>query len=140
VLELNRLCCENLPNRASFLVGHSLRLLPRNRIIVSFADCAQGHVGTVYQATNFLYTGLSAKRTNWVIAGSEHLHGQTVADSMRGVPNRAAAMRAKYGAAFSLQPRSRKHRYVTFIGERDWKKGALSALRYPILPYPKKNV
>ena len=62
VLELNRLCLKyNRKNEASKLVGGSLRLLPKNRIIVSFADTQQGHTGVVYQATNFMYCGLSAK-------------------------------------------------------------------------------
>ena len=37
------------------------------------------HIGTVYQATNWIYTGLSAKRTDWVIEGIDK-HGQTIAD------------------------------------------------------------
>src|SRR5512136_439793 len=64
VLELNRLCCENSANVASELVGKSLRLLPKPKIVVSYADTEQGHIGYVYQATNFIYTGLSAKRTD----------------------------------------------------------------------------
>jgi hypothetical protein len=69
VLELNRLCCLSGKNTASILVGRALRLLPKPSIIVSYADTAQGHIGYVYQATNFIYTGLSAKRTDWKIKG-----------------------------------------------------------------------
>mgnify|MGYP000595574942 CR=1 FL=1 len=65
VLELNRLCLGyNRKNEASILVGRSLRLLPAGRIVVSFADIGQGHTGYVYQATNFRYCGLSAKRNS----------------------------------------------------------------------------
>ena len=138
VIELNRLVLRsNHPNHASALVGRSLRLLEGNKVVVSFADMEQGHVGYVYQATNFLYCGLSAKRTDWKIRGQEHLHGQTVADEFRGKENRAQAMRDKYGDAFYLAPRSRKHRYVTFIGTRKFKKEAMQSLRYQIQPYPK---
>jgi hypothetical protein len=108
-----------------------------NRIIVSFADTSQGHLGIVYQATNFIYCGLSAKRTDWKVRGKEHLHGQTIADEFRGTPNRAAAMREKYGDDFYHAPRPRKHRYVIFIGSRKFKRDALAALRYKIEPYPK---
>lgn len=103
VLELNRLCCENDSNIASQLVGRSLRLLPKPSVVVSYADTAQGHVGYVYQATNFLYTGLSAKRTDWKVKGKEHLHGATIADESRGQENRAQWMREKYGDAFYLE-------------------------------------
>jgi hypothetical protein len=137
VLELNRLCLKyNRKNEASKLVGASLRMLPES-IVISFADTDQGHKGLVYQASNFHYCGLSAKRTDWKVKGKEHLHGQTIADEFRGVENRAAAMREKYGDDFYLAPRPRKHRYVYFVGSKKFKRSALSALLYKIEPYPK---
>ena len=138
VLELNRLCLKyNRKNEASRLVGKSLKLLPTNRIIVSFADTSENHTGIVYQATNFYYTGLSAKRTDWKIKGREHLHGQTVSDEFRGVKNRAKAMRDKYGEDFYLAPRPRKHRYLRIIGSKGFRRDVLDSLKYPIQPYPK---
>jgi hypothetical protein len=138
VIELNRLCLlYNRKNEASVLVGRSLKLLPRNKIVVSFADTSQGHLGYVYQATNFLYCGLSAKRTDWKIKGKEHLHGQTIADEFRGVKNRAQAMREKYGDDFYLAHRPRKHRYIFIVGSKGYKKRVTKALKYKILPYPK---
>ena len=138
VIELNRLCLlDNKKNEASFLVSASLRLLPKCKIVVSFADTEQGHKGTVYQAANFIYCGLSAKRTDWKVKGMEHLHGQTIADEFRGVKNRAQAMRDKYGDDFYLKPRSRKHRYVFLVGSKTFKKKARSCLRYEVQDYPK---
>jgi hypothetical protein len=137
VLELNRLCCDNEKNVASTLVGRSLKLLPHPSIVVSYADTAQGHVGYVYQATNFIYTGLSAKRTDWKIKGREHLHGATIADESRGMENRAEYMRQKYGDDFYLEDRPRKHRYIYFVGNKRQKKEMMACLNYPILPYPK---
>ncbi len=136
VLELNRLVLhENRKNYASFLVGRSLRLLPKSAIIVSFADTEQGHIGYVYQATNFRYYGLSAKRTDWKIKGQEHLHGQTIADKFRGVKNRAQAIRAEYGDDFYLLPRSRKHRYIYCKDKSIYEK-----IKYKEKPYPKSNI
>lgn len=137
IIELNRLCCENEKNVASTLVGRSLKMLPKPTVVVSYADTEQGHVGYVYQATNFLYTGLSAKRTDWKIKGMEHLHGATVADMSRGQENRAKWMREKFGDDFYLQDRARKHRYVYFVGSKWQKKLMQSALMYDIEPYPK---
>lgn len=139
VLELNRLCLDhNRKGEASHLVGRSLRMLPRPTAVISYADCAQGHLGIVYQATNFLYCGLSEKRTDWALKGAEGRHGQSIADEMRGVPNRAEAMRKKYGEAFYLSPRSRKHRYVYFVGSRREVAEMREALRYPISEYPRE--
>lgn len=138
VLELNRLCLKhNRKNEASILVGRSLRMLPMNKIVVSFADTSQGHSGFVYQATNFIYCGLSAKRTDWKVKGKEHLHGQTIADEFRGVENRAQAMRDKYGDDFYLEPRARKHRYIFIVGNKHYKKKVMAALKYGVEPYPK---
>lgn len=138
VLELNRLCLKyNRKNEASFLVGNSLKLLPKNKIIVSFADISQGHIGLVYQATNFIYCGLSAKRTDWKVKGKEHLHGQTIADEFRGVKNRAQAMRDKYGDDFYLSPRPRKHRYIFITGGKKFKKAIKKLIKYKIIEYPK---
>ena len=45
---------------------------PNVRLIISYADSEQGHIGTIYQATNFYYTGYSTD-TNLIINGKrEH--------------------------------------------------------------------
>jgi hypothetical protein len=138
VLELNRLCLKNnIKNEASILISRSLKQLPKS-IIISFADTEQDHIGYVYQACNFYYCGLSAKRTDWKIKGMEHLHGQTIADKYRGFKNRAEAIRNDYGDKFYLKPRSRKHRYIIFIGNKMDKKEFKKQLRYKVKPYPKK--
>jgi hypothetical protein len=137
VWELNRLVLKyNRPNEASFFISRTLKILPRPMIIVSFADTEQNHIGVVYQACNFIYTGLSAKRTDWKVKGMEHKHGFTIADEFRGVENRSKVMKEKYGDNFYLQERSRKHRYIYFIGSKVEIKYMKRALKYPILSYP----
>ena len=134
VLELNRLCLKyNRKNEASFLVSRALKMLPKNRIVISFADTSQGHQGTVYKAANFTYHGLSAKRTDWKVKGMEHLHGMTIADEFRGVKDRAAAMREKYGDDFYLQDRPRKHRYIFVTGSVGFRRYAYARIKYPLV-------
>lgn len=132
VIELTRLWCHSsVPrNGESFLIGNTVHLVDKP-IIVSYADASQGHVGYVYQATNWLYTGLSAKRTNWALEGVD-LHCQTIADKFT-----AAELRASHGDKFSLAPRPRKHRYVFVNAKGRIRKEIIAALRYPVLPYPK---
>jgi hypothetical protein len=132
VIELTRLWVEDgtPKNAESFLIGNTLHLVNKE-IIVSFAEIAAGHTGTVYQATNWLYTGLSAKRTNWTVAGVS-LHGQTIADKYS-----RAELKELCGDKFSLQARPRKHRYVYFNCNKKRKKQLLQKLRYAIAPYPK---
>jgi len=137
VLELNRLVLlNNKPNEASRLVGASFKLLPKPRIIVSFADTAQNHEGIVYQATNFLYTGLSAKFRDPKVKGLEHQHHATYG---HGLTNKQIIQ--KFGADnVYFVERSRKHRYIIFLGNKLEKKIMRNALKYAVLPYPKGDV
>lgn len=134
VIELTRLWIDDdvPPNGESFLIGNTVKRCGKE-IVVSFADTAQNHLGIVYQATNWLYTGLSAKRTDWTVRG-QNKHGHTWADKYS-----AKEMRELFGDQFSLQPRSRKHRYL-YINARGRRRAEImSRLRYPILPYPKNT-
>lgn len=142
ILELNRLCLlNNKPNEASYLVSRSLKLLPSNMIIISFADSSQGHYGYVYQACNFTYHGLSAKRTDWALKSKPNLHGTTIADKSRGQKNRAEYMRQVYGDDFYLKQRPRKHRYIYITGKNNKKKKKLfNQILYKQEEYPKKGV
>ena len=119
VLELNRLVLKyNKKNEASMLVGKSLNLLPKPKIVVSYADTQQGHKGYVYQASNFLFTGTTKARTD--IAGKDGKHS-----------------RHHLGDKTKRVYRSAKHRYVFIIGNKKDKKQLTKQLKYPMLEYPK---
>lgn len=136
VVELNRLCLRhNVKNQASFLVASAMRLLG-DKIVVSYADTDQNHIGTVYQATNFLYTGLSAKFKDWAIHGDKR-HQASIGDEFRGSKNRMEKLREKYGDLLYTIERSRKHRYILFVGNRRFRKKVSKELKYKILAYPK---
>lgn len=134
VIELTRLWIDDdAPrNGESFLIGNSLKRCGKE-IVVSFADTAENHLGTIYQATNWLYTGLSAKRTDWVVEGDDK-HGHTWADKYT-----AKEMREIFGDRFSLKERSRKHRYIFINAKGQRRKELLQKLRYEVQPYPKEQ-
>tara|TARA_R100001463_G_scaffold31954_1_gene71847 strand:- start:436 stop:1107 length:672 start_codon:yes stop_codon:yes gene_type:complete len=136
VYELTRLWIEDgtPKNTESYLIGNTLRLLDKE-IIVSFAEIQQGHVGTVYQATNFLYCGLSAKFRDPKVKGLEHQHHATYANRMT-----MAQVREKYGDEnVYYVDRPRKHRYIYFNAKTKRKKELIGKLKYEILDYPKKD-
>jgi len=139
ILELNRLVFKKeIKNGASYLISKSLKHLPSPSIVISYADTGQGHVGYVYQACNFIYTGLSAKRTDWKIKGKEHLHGQTIADMSRGAEgSRVQFMRDKFGDDFYLKDRDRKHRYIYIVANKYNKQRIKNELLYVEEKYPK---
>jgi hypothetical protein len=124
VLELNRLCLlHNRKNEASFLVANSLKLLPRPRAIVSYADSMQNHVGIVYQACNFIFTGTTPQ--SYDFTSKDGTHPRHCYDHSNNNKIRVI--------------RSAKHRYIYFIGSKSEIKTMKKLLRYPILPYPKRD-
>ncbi len=154
VIELSRLWIEDgePTNAESFLIAHSLRFLNKE-IVVSYADQSVGHIGTVYKASGWLYTGLSAKRPEYTVRGMEHQHKQSLFDGLgrdRDIGKSASLfgdeikstsqvelLRSKYGDALVIGQQVRKHRYVRFLGGR--KKELLAKLRYPLMPYPTQH-
>ena len=133
VKELNRLVLKyNRKNEASYLIGQTFKLLPKPLIIVSYADTAQKHQGIVYQATNFLYTGLSTKFKDPKVKGLEHQHHATYA---HGLTNKM--LKEKFGDRLYFVERSRKHRYVYFLGNKRETKNLKNKLRYKVSNYPK---
>ena len=126
VLELNRLAINSTApkNSASKLVGKTLKMLPRDSIIVSYADTSMGHVGKIYQATNFIYTGLSDKRTEWRMKDS-NLHSKTICEKY-------TLEERKESDKFYVVDRPRKHRYIYFRNKKHKEK-----LKYNVVGYPK---
>lgn len=121
VLELNRLALlpeYNGQNRASYLVSQALKMLPNHTFVVSYADTAWTHVGYVYQATNFLYTGCTKPRTD-KYSESGHSRHYSKNETRR-------------------QPRSAKYRYVYLVGDKRTKKLMRRELNYKVVSkYPK---
>ena len=118
VLELNRICLlpkYNGGNYASMLVGKSLRMLPKDYYVVSYSDTAWGHIGYIYQATNWLYTGMTRPRTDMANKKGGHARHYVKGEKVRIY-------------------RSAKHRYVYMTGDKTKQK---KLLRWAVFPYPK---
>lgn len=84
VLELTRLWIDDksVKNAESFLIASSIKMLPEKYdILLSYAEIQQGHVGVVYQATNWLFTGMSDKHLEWWLDGKPLKHSRGDVDS-----------------------------------------------------------
>ena len=143
-LELNRLVVnDNLEkNTLSFFVSQSLMLLPKPQVVVSYADSSYHHHGYIYQATNWIYTGLSSKFTDYAVKGLEHMHHSSIEDSVGRYDkdkniNKHQLLKEKYGDLLYRKERPRKHRYFYFLGTRKQKQEMKDSLTYTIEPYPK---
>jgi len=120
VYELNRLVAlEGTEEISQFVSGCLRKLKPLNLIIISYADTGMGHVGIVYQACNFMYTGQTKARTDKYTEGNKHPRHYT--DNNKHL----------------RKVRTSKHRYIYFACDKNWKKLYKKALNYKIEDYPK---
>ena len=124
-LELNRLVINtnNEKNLLSFFVANAIKLLPKPLAIVSYADPNQNHHGYIYQATNWIYTGVSTGKKRYTFED-----GSTF-DIRRGLDSKGKIIKTE-----TLKP---THRYIYLHGNKMDKKKMLSDLKLTIQPYPK---
>ena len=84
------------------------------------------HNGYIYQATNWTYTGLSAKRTERYDINNPNRHSKSVTEQ-KGV---------KY-EDLAIRERPQKHRYIYFTGNKKQVRELKKELKYKEEPYPK---
>jgi hypothetical protein len=139
VYELNRLCVnEGLEkNVLSYFVSQTINLMPKTCVLLSYADMNQGHSGYIYQATNWIYTGLSAIVKEYKVKGQEDMHSQTLFDKSKGKKDRVAYLKMLYGDKLYMDYRPRKHRYFYFKGNKYEIKQMHKELKFEVEPYPK---
>jgi hypothetical protein len=72
-VELTRIALRDHRHFVSEIMMQALRKLketnPGLRLVVSYADPEQGHVGGIYQATNWIYTGTTLPQRLYLING-----------------------------------------------------------------------
>lgn len=126
VYELNRLYVNDGVDFAeSKFIAEALGMFYRtfgNAILVSYADTELGHTGSVYQASNWIYTGMTKPRTDKYVPDGKHSrHYAKDQDNSRRVV------------------RSGKHRYVKFVGTKGFKRWCACRLKYKQETYPKAD-
>lgn len=139
LMELNRLVVNDglEKNTLSFFVSQSFKFLPTPLVLVSYADTSKNHHGYIYQATNWIYTGLSIPFKDIAVIGLENQHHSTIEDMVRGKKNRFEELKKIFGDRVYHVQRSQKHRYFYFLGKKTEVKKMKGMIPYEILPYPK---
>jgi hypothetical protein len=135
-------------NILSWFVSQTFKLMPKPLLLVSFADPNYGHFGYIYQATNWIYTGLSQKGGKdgvWHMNGRGY-HSRTVTEvfirKLYQAYDSTKGMRENwYAAGGTISEPLRKHRYFMPLGNKAYKRRIVSILHkiYGELPYPKGN-
>jgi hypothetical protein len=132
-LTLTRLwLSDELPkNGESRFLGVSLRALKKHtdlKFLLAYADPSQGHVGTIYQATGWLYTGLSQATPLYDIGDGRQHHSRSLGHVFG---SHGLAHLRRQGVQVRLVPQRAKHRYI-YLLHPSWR----SRVRAPVLPYP----
>lgn len=133
-LTLSRLwLSDELPrNSESRFIGVVLRCLRKHtnlKFLVSYADPAQGHMGTIYQATGWVYTGLSQATPLYDIGDGKQYHSRSLSHAFG---SHGIAHFQKHGVQVKLLPQQAKHRYLCFL-DSAWR----GRLKGPAMVYPK---
>ena len=135
ICELTRVALTNHQTPVSRILAIAFKFLRKNcpglRLIVSFADAAQGHHGGIYQATNWIYAGgneTHAYRVNGVNIHPKSLHSK-YGKGGQSIPWLRANVDPKAERVIS----GFKHRYLMPLDE-DMKRQILSLSQ----PYPKR--
>jgi len=124
VVELTRVALAQHRAPVSRIVAVAVRLLKRQspglRLLVSYADPGQGHVGTIYQAMNWIYVGRSKPQRDVLGATGREVHKRT------------ASARRSSCAGLAYGPKRWKHKYVLVLD-----RGLVPALEGMRRPYPR---
>ncbi len=153
ILELTRLYCDDGygSNIESFALGQSFKWLKENdkaiKVLLSYADNGQEHLGGIYQATNWIYQGLNtdiALMPNYGISVQKDpykwIHSRSVFTKW-GSGN-LEHLRREIGkdgyTEFWRREEPPKHRYIQLIPQdKREKKDLMKRLKHPIREYPK---
>jgi len=144
-LELSRLFIyeEYGKNMESISISKTFQWLKENapdiKVLISYADPGQEHLGGIYQATNWHYQGTNLGiMDNYGIKlepDGKWIHSRTVF-SMFGSGN-LEHLKNRIGHTFWRRTEPRKHRFFYLLGNKGEKKKVLNNLIHPLKPYPK---
>jgi hypothetical protein len=136
VTELHRLVLlDDTPkNMESWFISRVLKQFKKDRpgysAVLSFADATQNHIGTIYQATNAFYTGMSGKATFYLDSDNRLRHPRQNGKNI--TPDIAKTMNWK------PVKREGKHRYLYLLPkDRNHKRVLMSKLLLDVKDYPK---
>jgi hypothetical protein len=135
VLELNRLWCydEAPKNSESFLISQGIKLLKRDKpnikILVSFADTRENHLGYIYQATNWYFTGYSIPGGGSIVIDGKEYHPKNLNNKYNTSDlNKLKEILGTQNIFY--RPRSKKCRYIKFISNKRENKILKSLCKY----------
>lgn len=140
--ELTRLWSpDSMPkNTESKLIAESIKRLPKEvKLLISYADTGQCHLGIIYQATNWIYTGMTNAGTRIIDKNGITMHTKTIETYRRRHPELKPKSNKEIMKIYNWEsiPSSPKHRYIKILGSKKYRKKILKLIEDTIKPYPK---
>lgn len=127
-------------NVESWFIGQGLKWLQKNKpevkCVISYADPAETHMGSIYQATNFLCQVISfSESKEWTFSRdggktwshfrrSAEKYGRTLDDFKKTVPR-----------PFLARKHNKKIRYIKFLTGKTETKNLMASLKHLVIPY-----
>jgi len=139
--ELTRVWSPNeMPkNTESRLISQSLKLLPKKvRLVLSYADPSEGHLGGIYKATNWLYLGMTGGGSKMIDKTGKILHSRLTGIYRMRHPEYKDLTNDEIMKIYGWEyiENASKHRYVMLRGTHRKKKKMLKEIKKYIQPYP----
>ncbi len=134
--ELTRVALTQHKTQVSRIIKMAMMFLKKNspslRLIVSFADPSEGHHGGIYQAGNWIYTGLRPPTTEFIAPDGKQWHGRMVSKDGK------IKVQGKYRSCWKTSQctpviKQGKHRYLMPL-DTEMRKQILTLSK----PYPKR--
>ncbi len=126
-------------NTASWMIAkglYNLRQLAGNCLVVAYADPQFNEIGTIYQASNFVYIGKSdPKNQSKYILNGEVMSGWKV---LRKFGTRCMSRLQEIDPKVIKIPLTPKFRYVYPVAPKLIKHGLFKELKKAMKPYPKR--
>jgi len=151
VITLTRGCCLHWahPHSGSFLVSAACREMTRKgfHVVIAYADPEAGERGVILRACNFSYCGMTSptekfRRPDGKVYDARNVHLLTRDRRFGRLKYKRTRAEQKQllieqGCEF-FKDTGCKHRFVGIFGDRRAKRILRAALRWEVLPYPKR--
>jgi hypothetical protein len=138
------------PHAASYLINRACRLMYAAhgyQIFLAYSDPSAGEIGTVYQASGWMYCGMTSPTEKFKTPDGKVRDGRLVSaytrDRRGGVlrykRTRAEQKQIMQSCGIEFFQGNSKHRYALVVGSRKEKKALLGKWLWPNLEYPKRE-
>ena len=132
IVELTRIALKSHQTPVTKFLSIAIKMLKKHspgiKLIVSYADPNQGHLGKIYQASNWIYTGQTVKTTLYFDKTGKKFHSRQVSEK---------GFNKQYGERRTC-PKPSQLRHVRQLGKHKYLYPLDNLVKSSILKYKKE--